>query len=813
MPLTRNIYLHLIVATIIFFSNRVNAQTQLSEHKIYGTIADSLTKKPLELLTVQLRPESDTIVKTSLTKADGSFLFTGLKPLKYQLQIVAVGYNSKTIPVDYTDSTKNSTHLGIIYISNRVNMLGEVVVTARKPIIKQEIDRVTYDFQADPESKASNVLEMMRKVPFLSLDGDGNVLLNGSSNYKILINGKPSSMIEWNAKDLLRSMPASTIKSIEVITNPSSKYDAEGLAGIINIITNKKADNGYNGTINLSHKFQVGGPGAGVSFAFKQGKFGMSVLGGSSQYQSPKAKNSISRTAKGNTATNLDQYSAKESDSKSAYISAELSYDVDSLNLISAQFNVNSSRTHGISNQNALLYGNSRVLQQYNLTNSGKGNGYGVDASLNYQLGFKSSKERLLTFSYRYFGYTNDQYNDLNVSNPINYANPDYNQTNNGIASEHTLQLDYVQRVDKLNIEGGIKSILRTNKSDFQYRSFDSSNGKFELDPARTNLYHNYQNVFAAYNTYQYNLESWGFKGGVRIEQTSIDADFISTATLVEQKYLSIIPSAVINRKFKDKSSLTLAFTNRIQRPGINQLNPFVDRSNPNFELAGNPNLKPAYSNLIQISYNKSKKASLNIALGYISSNGLIGPVTAYDSATNITRTTFENIGKARVLKTNIYMSYPITEKWNVRLNSDIRYVLAKIMVNGVLIKNEGLMEYLNISSGYRFDKGWRLNADVTVNSGGVSSIQGKTNGFTSSSFSIQKELVKSNLTFSATLSNPFTKYRQGHEEIFGPDFMQISSTQTYYRSFGFSVNYRFGKLKEAVKKNKRGIRNDDVSN
>jgi hypothetical protein len=262
-----------------------------------------------------------------------------------------------------------------------------------------------------------------------------------------------------------------------------------------------------------------------------------------------------------------------------------------------------------------------------------------------------------------------------------------------------------------------------------------------------------------------------------------------------------------------DWNSLTLTFSNRIQRPGINQLNPFIDRSNPNVELTGNPNIKPASSNLVQLSYNRSKKGTFNIALGYIAFNGLIGPVTVYNPATNITRTTFENIGKAQVLKTNIFISYPVTKKWNVRVNSDIRSVAAKTMVKGVYLKNNGILGYLNVSSGYGLDKGWRLNADVTLNSGGVSSLQVKVNGFTSSAFSVQKELFKSKLTFSASLNNPFTKYRQNREETVGPDFTQLSSTQTYFRSFGVSLNYRFGKLKDAIKKNKRGITNDDVSN
>lgn len=601
-PQNKSFHLFLIIAAIIFLQRKATSQTEINQYKIYGKVADSVTKKPMDNITIQLFSDTNIILKTNLTKADGAFIFSGLHPQKYSIKITAVGYKAKTTVIDFTDSSKNSIDLGTIYINNKVNTLDAVVVTAKTPLIKQEIDRITYDLQADPESKGNSVLQMMRKVPFLSVDGDENILLSGSSSYKILINGKPSGMVERNPKDILRSMPASTIKSIEVITNPSSKYDAEGLTGIINIITNNKIDNGYNGTININHSFPTGGPGAGGSFTFKEDKFGMSVLGGASRYNSPQITSLINRTTKGTNATNLDQNNKRESDSKSAYFGSELTYEPDSLNLISAQFNINGSRTNGISYQNSLLYATSAVLQQYDLANNNEGNGNGIDAALNYQLGFKSGKERLLTFSYRYIGYTNNQFNSLDVSNPVNYLSPDYDQANDGSTSEQTFQVDYVHRVKKVNIEAGIKGILRTNKSDFQYHLFDSANGKFELDPNRTNKFNNDQNVFAAYNTYQYNVNNWGFKAGLRIEQTTIDADFISGASHVKQNYLSIIPSVNLNRKFKNMSSLTLAYTKRIQRPGINQLNPFVDRSNPDFESTGNPNLKPAFSNLIQLS-------------------------------------------------------------------------------------------------------------------------------------------------------------------------------------------------------------------
>jgi ferric enterobactin receptor len=234
------ILISILVSGLICISHASFGQTINTGSRISGFVADSSNKKALDYITVNLMTDKTTAIKADFTKTDGSFEFKNLKPLKYSIVIVGVGYKTKTVVADLSDSTKQSIELGSISISPSVTGLKEVTVTTIKPIVKQEVDRISYDLQADPESKVYSVLEMMRKVPFLSVDADDNIYLKGNADFKILINGKPSSMVERSYKEVLRSMPASSIERIEVITTPPAKYDAEGLAGIINIITNKK---------------------------------------------------------------------------------------------------------------------------------------------------------------------------------------------------------------------------------------------------------------------------------------------------------------------------------------------------------------------------------------------------------------------------------------------------------------------------------------------------------------------------------------------------------------------------------------------
>jgi len=807
------IYTVLIFVGSVTFNKTARAQNNISENKIHGILADSTTQKPLEFVTLNLMTDNNQVEKVVLSKTDGSFVFSGVKPQKYVVVVIAVGYATKAIAVDASDSTGKTIDLGLIYIGTKAIGLKEVVIVARKPIIKQEVDRISYDLQADPESKANSLLEMIRKVPYLSLDANGNILLKGNGSFKILLNGKPSGIIERNPSEVMRSIPASTIQRIEVITTPPAKYDAEGLTGIINIVTIKRTANGYNGSVNLNERFPVGGPGIGTSFSVKQKKFGISGYGGASLYNTPDTKNSISRTTYGTSTTDLEQNGSWHSDSRNGYLGTDISYEIDSLNLVTTQFNIYGNRSTGSGNQGTLLSDPGGLLQSYDLENDNRNSGHGMDAALNYQLGFRNNKNRFLTFSYRYFGFINKRNTGIALFNKTNFTEPDYRQASKENIAERTFQVDYVTQVRNLQIEAGLKGILRNNKSDFEHFHFNEATNVFEQDSSLTNNFRNTQNVFGAYNSYQYNSEKWDIKGGIRMEQTVIDADFISTSSKVNQNYFHVIPSIAINRKFKDHSTLNLGFSPRIKRPGINRLNPFVDRSNPNFESTGNPSLHPIVIYNMQLSYGLSKKTSVNVGVDYSFANNIDNQVYIFDPATGITRITYENVDKGSRLAFNYNISYPITKEWNIMSNGNIAYFWNTGLINGKLVENNIFTQYVSVSTGYRLGNAWQFNANLNIISRNPSTLQGVSNALISSAFSVTKDLIKDKFSFSAAANNPFTKYRHNRTEIFGPGFTEVNDTREYYRGFNFSLNYRFGKLRENIKKNIISIRNDDVSN
>lgn len=794
---------------MIIFSCLLNyiAYAQEKQGVIRGFVMDSVTKKPIEYMTVALKKEN-TVLKSVIVEATGAFNFKEISSGKYIITAIAVGYTPKNFPVEITSSAKD-INLGQIFIVGQSNDLKEVSVTADRPIIKQEADRITYDIQADPEAKIMTALDMMRKVPLLSLDAEDNIQLKGSGNFKILINGKPSGMIARSPKDVLRSMPASSIQKIEVITTPPAKYDSEGLAGIINIITTKKIDNGYNGSLNLRHQGPVGGPSIGTYFTVKQNKLGITGYGGTGFYSSPNVFSETNRTTTGEDPTQLSNIGSRKFDNNFRYGGAEISYEIDTLNLITAELNPYSGYNNSSNDQRISLTGNQQN-SSYDIIGRNKYRWSGFDATLNYQLGFKSDKNRLLTFSYKYTDNSNPQDNALTFMNRQNFVEPDYKQHNESKSREQTIQLDYVHPVKKVNVEGGIKGILRDNNSNYEYLVQDPATGGFNVDPERTNKFDNNQDVIGFYNSYALNLDKWSFKAGVRAEGTFVKANFTSSGTNVNSDYFNVIPTFSVSHKFKDMSNVNFGFTQRIERPGIDNLNPFVDRSIPNFESTGNPDLEAVVSNNFELTYSRFKKGNINIGLNYNYANNTIQSISIYNAADQITRSTYENIGKNKALTSNININFPITPKWNVSMNGNFGYTWLEGTIDGKITQNEGVTGYGYVNTGYKFANTWKANASFSYSAPWVQ-LQGSSSSNHYMSFSGSKEIIKDKLTLSAGINNPFTKYRYFTRTTEGANFVQTMKYQNYNRNFNASLNWKFGKLKDAIKKSQRSINNDDV--
>lgn len=794
---------------MIATSRNIRAQDQ-ADYKIQGKIIDSTTQKPLDKITININSENQKDLHV-VSKQDGAFEFTNLETGIYKLKINGVGFK----PLLMTIQLKVDTNLGLIALKTDMKTLSEVSIKASVPLIQRKPGKIIYDMQADPESKAKSLLDMLHKIPFITVDADDNVSLKGNTNFKVFINGKPSAMMDNNLKAVLRTMPASSIQRIEVITNPPAKYDAEGVGGIINIVTVKNVDNGYRGNLNVSERFPDGGPNAGGSITVKDGKFAMNTYGGLGVYDDRQANFSNSRQSFGNDAALLNQNGYKHNDNRNGYIGTELSYEVDSLHLLSGQFSYNGYHNDGSSFQSSLLKGASGVLQGYDINNNNNSHGYGGDASVNYQLGFKADKNRLLTFSYRYAGYKSNAFNALSLANEIHYPTPDYQQPNSASTSEHTFQVDLSYPVKKVMIEAGAKAILRSDHSNSQYLQLDSGTNQFQPVVSLGNQFYYTQDVYSLYNSYQFTLQKWNFSAGLRAEKTVINAHFLSSGSEISPNYLNVVPSVSINHPL-GSGGIGLAFNQRIQRPGIYRLNPFVDRSNPNFIITGNPKLQPNAVNAAQLNYSTGNagKVSLFAAIDYIFVNNFTVPVTSFDPATQITTVTYQNSGHGHGMDFIFNLNYNVTPKYSVSFNSNsTKFSLNQAGDNTAAASLNRWMTMEELSNTLKLDKGWSFNASIRYNGPAPTSIQGYTNAYFSSNVGLNKELVQHKLYFGMSVNNPFTKFRNIVNTTNGPDFVEHNINQAYFRSVSVSLNYNFGKLNGDVKRSRKSINNNDSNN
>ena len=492
-----------IIASLLF---TFSAYSQVATTKtIKGTVLDSLKKQPLSYVTVTLKDslKSTQSIKSVLTKDNGTFEIVCPGNKTYHLIIASVGFKTKHISVGL-----NEINFSEILLAASSNQLNEVEVIGTKPIVSQEVDRISYDVQSDPESKAITVLDMLKKVPLVSVDGTDNIKLKGTGNFKILINGKESALIAKNPSDVFKGMPASNIQKIEVITTPPAKYDAEGLAGIINIITKKNMDQGYNGNVSTRLN-SVYGPGVNINATLKQGKIGFGGYFGLNNRMKQTTAFSNSNNIIRPVSTNLLQQGSNSRRGNHAYGSGELSYEIDTLNLVTASFQNYDGSNNESNNQFSSEYGGASqsLLQSYHLLNSQKSNYGGYDMGINYQLGFKNRKDQLLTTSYKYISSANKQNINGDYLANVNYNAADFKQLDESGSKEQTIQVDYVHPLKKFNVEAGSKAILRNNYSDFE-TARQTAAGVYLPVTDQSNKFDYRQNIFSVYNSYQLKLKS-----------------------------------------------------------------------------------------------------------------------------------------------------------------------------------------------------------------------------------------------------------------------------------------------------------------
>lgn len=767
---------------------------------IKATIIDVLSLQPVPYCTIALMSSNDKLLLKTTSNINGEFNFSNISKNVYSVAINSVGYIPKNVMVNLNDSLIPDT----IRITPNSHILNEVRISGVKPLVTQQTDRFTYDVGSDMDSKVLSTLEMMQKVPLVSVDADGNIRIKGQSNLRILVDGKPSMLLDNKATNYLRNLPATNIARIEVITIPPSRYESEGLAGIIDIVMKRRIIDGHEVTLNAATNFlsdQIAHSADGAA-NLKARKFGVSASFGTA-IDKPKQNIGIERYVANMANHQLEQIKIDQFRSPYTYGSAQVNFQADTLNLFTIQMNLYDAENTISGFNQAQIYDSNNNIKRYESTRASNNKYYIYSHSLNYERTFKRSKKEFFTLAYRYSRYPDKLFDQVAFYYQFNSNLNDIEQYNNQRAQEHTIQADYTFPLKKVMVEVGGKSIFRKNQSNYT----DSA------QPDQTSVkydFNNSQDVSTIYNTYSFKLLGWSAKAGARLENTSIIAETGTNNDRLVLNSLNLAPSLAFKKSFSDGQSINLGYTQRISRPSIYALNTFIDRSNPYIQSSGNFSLQPSVGHNVQASYSKFSSNNFTAGLSYSTQTRSIQKISTYDETRGVSNISYENLGDNKDLGANLYYQHAFGKQLTVVFNSNINWVSIKGTVAGMKVSHVGLNSYISTTPTLSLNHGYRLFGSFSYEKRRIT-LQQTWNHNVSSHIGISKGFFNNTLNLSMFAYNPFQRYRTIIEDLNGNDFRQRSTTELYYRRFNARVSYKFGKVENQVRRVKKLIYNNDV--
>ena len=692
--------------------------------------------------------------------------------------------------------------------STKTKKLEEVVVTQRRQLIKNDIDKLTYDVQHDKTAQTKTTLEILKKIPLVTVDGQENIRVQGSTSFKVYRNGHPDpSLSGQNLKDILKAIPASTIKKIEVITDPGAKYDAEGTTAILNIVmmSNTKLQ-GVSGNVN-SNIDSHGSVRLGTYLTTKVGKLTTSV---NYNYANQNKKQTENYREKAynyvKTGEHTHEYGKNSTGATIHFGNINASYEIDSLNLMTASTNFFGYKADAnTQSTNERWDKNNQLIYKFNNDMTTPGYSYlNLGGRFDYQHKTHLDGE-VLTLSYmlaatRSHTTFRQAYSNM-VNFPVSYTSYDRNTRER--FTEHTFQIDYVRPFGKHHkIESGTKYILRYNNStslmDYQGTTPDMES-KFK---------HNAQ-VAAAYLSYILTAGKWAAHAGLRYELTRMKASYPDGSNPDYHANLNDwVPSASLQYKISDGQTLKLSYSTSINRPGIGYLNPAVI-STPTTESFGNANLGSSRNQKLQLAYMLvAPKFTLQLNPYYSFTNNGIAHIMYEQNHKNVY--TYQNILKSKVFGISSYTEWTPFTGTSFTLNASMRY--ARITLPTPYLKNSGCGGGIYFNWEQKIP--WKLT--LTTSLGGEYgnrvynpyAIEGHWFYY---DFTLTRRFLKDKLTVSLSAESPFIKERSSTYRIVQGDYTGYERAVMKPKRFGIRLSWNFGKLRASVKKAERSIQNDDL--
>ncbi|MED9900885.1 MAG: outer membrane beta-barrel protein [Bacteroidales bacterium] len=682
------------------------------------------------------------------------------------------------------------------FYSEKRDTLKAAAVTVRRDLVTADADKLTYNVQADPKAEGSNLIDILRAVPMLSINGDEEVLLNGSNDYKVLVNGRSTGMLARNFNQLIKTIPASSIKEIQVITNPPVKYDAEGIGGIINIVLARRLKSGYSGSLGANAS-TIGSVSGNGYLNAQLGKFTFSANASGMYYPTPKAHG----------VTDIENYSSDDhhyqrldftSDNPfySGAFSLEASYEPDSLNLITLSGWTNFQKQLGEYDITESFWNTSRVKTIEMQQPTVRTNRYNTfSGELAYQKTFRNDGG-ILTFSYAIDGNPNSTENDVIVVPILNY--PDYHR--HSFNTEHTIQqvgqIDYFATLQKTHqIESGAKYTLRSHVADSQDELWDYAEEKWVIDDSNVNDLDYQQHIFAAYASYGYRFSKLTLKAGTRLEYT-LNRGLSKSASgnlTFDNSNFNIVPYLNAAWKIDSRNTLSASYTRRLGRPSVTYLNPYIFEESPYSKMHGNPDLRTVVSDALTLTYRTSGETWDLTARTYgsLCNNKIEYLSEVYPDGVKVS--TYENAVTYNHINQMLSFNWNPGQRFSLQSSAQVGYNY--FYAPSLNQKNDGVEWAFDLSTNVVLWNGATAFASGSI-SGGETTLQRTYHGVDYAySLGLRQGFLQNRLVLSVSAIMPFqNRYAAPVRDTYTDTYYQHNESWHNPRQFRLGVTWRFGK-------------------
>ncbi|MCS7052684.1 MAG: TonB-dependent receptor [Ignavibacterium sp.] len=784
--------------------NRQNFQNSNLRGTISGQVIDAQTKQKIEYCNVVLlRFRDSSMVSGTITDKEGKFKLENVQPGFYKLRASYIGYETRTLDSVRLTPQRLNLDLGTIALDEKTIDLSNVVVVGEKEVIINNLDKKVINVEKDLTTVGGTAVDVVQNIPSVTVDADGNISYRGNQNIRILIDGKPSELLGLGSGDVLSNIPASQIESVELVTNPSARYDPEGTGGILNIILKKKRDGGLNGNISLT-----GGTGnkfnGSLNFNYRISSLNFFASIDSRANNTDNNGNSIRENLLGGNNAYLNQVSNGSLNHFGNNISAGVDYIIDDFNTLTFSSRL---RSGGFDNtsfvENTTLNSNQIMTRYFQRESDNDRRMNALQNTLSYRRTFSNPGAEftadIILGNFRMkrdenFRQTNFDLNMNPLPNPLLQKGL---SNNNNI--QWTIQANYINPIiDFGRIETGFKISLRNFKSNNDYLNYNYNSNNWIADLTRKTNFDFKENIYAIYGIYSNNYEKFQYQVGIRAEQTNVSGYEKNTTVGFNKNYFSVYPTIHLVQGLPDFQELQLSYSRRVERPHNRILNPYVDRSDSLNISYGNPQLDPEYINSLEFGYSKLfGRAALTSSLFYRYTQNAIMNYT-FIRPDGVTETTWKNLAKRLSYGAEITFSSPVFD-W-LRTNSSFTYF--KNEFEGLDISNSSNSWIGKLNVTYMPSRDF--NFQVNLNYEGPNFMgQTKSKEQFSTDIAMKKDFLNGQLSVLFRLSDVFNT-RKWESETYGTNFFTTSLRKMESRVAYIGITYRLDTSSQTRERERR---------